>query len=86
MVETADALFYGHGVAPNPHRGVEWAQRAAESGSDAAKLNLGFYYFSGYRVYNSAGETRLEQRPIRRYPSVAVVGARGRRQQSGRAI
>ena len=26
------------------------------SGSDAAKFNLGWYYFRGYKVYNSAGE------------------------------
>ncbi len=51
-----DALFYGRGVAPNPRRAVEWAQRAAESGSDAAKYNLGWYYFTGYNVYNNAGE------------------------------
>jgi uncharacterized protein len=56
MVETAEALFYGRGVAPNPRRAVEWAQRAAESGSDAAKLNLGFYYFRGHKVYSSAGD------------------------------
>ena len=56
MVETADALFYGRGVAQNPRRGVEWAQRAAESGSDIAKFNLGYYYFSGNTLYSSAGE------------------------------
>jgi TPR repeat protein len=56
MVETAEALFYGQGVAQNPRRAVEWAQRAADSGSDVAKFNLGWYYFRGYRVYNNAGD------------------------------
>jgi TPR repeat protein len=56
MVETADALFYGRGVAQNPRRAVEWAERAADSGSDVAKLNLGWYYFRGYKIYNNAGE------------------------------
>ena len=56
MVETAEALFYGQGVAQNPRRAVEWAQRAADSGSDVAKFNLGWYYFRGFRVYNNAGD------------------------------
>jgi TPR repeat protein len=56
MEETANALFYGRGVAQNPRRAVEWAQRAADSGSDVAKLNLGMYYFGGYKIYNNAGE------------------------------
>jgi TPR repeat protein/uncharacterized caspase-like protein len=53
MVETAEALFYGKGVAENPRRAVEWAQRAADSGSDAAKLNLGWYYFRGNKIYDN---------------------------------
>ena len=56
MVEMANALFYGRGVAQNPRRAVEWAQRAADSGSDDAKLNLGLYYFGGYKIYDSNGE------------------------------
>ena len=51
MVDTAEALFYGQGVAKNPRRAVEWAQRAADSGSDVAKFNLGWYYFRGNRIY-----------------------------------
>ena len=50
-VETADALFWGYGVAPNPRRAVEMAEQAAYSGSDAAKFNLGWYYFQGYKIY-----------------------------------
>src|SRR5271170_5799735 len=54
-VETADALFWGYGVAPNPRRAVEMAEQAAYSGSDAAKFNLGWYYFQGYKI-NGAGD------------------------------
>src|SRR3984957_20665205 len=53
MEETANALFYGRGVAQNPRRALEWAQRAADSGSDVAKLNLGMYYFGGYKIYDN---------------------------------
>jgi TPR repeat protein len=57
MVESADALFYGRGVSPNPRRAVELAERAADSGSDVAKFNLGRYYFWGRNVYdNKTGE------------------------------
>jgi TPR repeat protein len=54
-VETADALFWGYGVAPNPRRAVEMAEQAAYSGSDAAKFNLGWYYFWGYKI-NTNGD------------------------------
>jgi len=47
MVWTAKALFYGYGVTPNRRRAIEWAERAADSGSDAAKFDLGWYYFRG---------------------------------------
>jgi TPR repeat protein len=56
MVQTAQALFYGQGVAQNPRRAVEWAERAADAGSDAAKFNLGWYYYYGSRLKNSAGD------------------------------
>jgi uncharacterized protein len=52
MVESADALFYGRGVSPNPRRAVELAERAADSGSDVAKFNLGRYYLWGRNVYD----------------------------------
>jgi TPR repeat protein len=56
-VEAADALFYGTGVDANPRIAVELAKQAADSGSDAAKFNLGFYHFWGKKVYdNTTGE------------------------------
>ena len=56
MVEAADALFQGRGVQPNPRRAIEWAQRAANSGSDLAELRLCSYYFTGKEVYDSSGQ------------------------------
>jgi len=56
MVATADALYHGQGVAQNPRRAVEWAERAADAGSDDAKFNLGWYYYRGSRVTNSTGD------------------------------
>lgn len=56
MVATAQALFFGRGVAQNPRRAVEWAERAADAGSDDAKFNLGWYYFRGSRVTNPTGD------------------------------
>ena len=55
-VETAEALFWGWGVAPNPRRAVEMAEQAAYSGSDAAKFNLGWYFLRGYKIYTSGDQ------------------------------
>jgi TPR repeat protein len=56
MVEVGEALWYGSGVKRNPRRAVEWAERAADAGSDAAKFNLGWYYFFGYQMQTPSGE------------------------------
>jgi TPR repeat protein len=55
-METAEALFWGWGVAPNPRRAVEMAEQAAYSGSDAAKFNLGWYFLRGYKIYTSGDQ------------------------------
>lgn len=56
MVEVAEDLFYGRGPKANPRRAVEWAQRAADSGSDTAKYYLGYYYFRGNVITTAAGD------------------------------
>jgi uncharacterized protein len=47
MVGAAVALFKGSGVRLNPRRAVEWAVRAASSGSVDAKFQLGWFYMNG---------------------------------------
>ncbi len=86
MVETANALFYGRGVAQNPRRAVEWAQRAADSGSDVAKLNLGMVLFRRLQDLRQCRRTRVLEPASRPDPGPALVGPRRRRQQSDRAV
>ena len=52
MVGASKALFLGTGVTANPRRAVEWAVRAANSGSVDAKFLLGLYYLWGRYLNN----------------------------------
>jgi uncharacterized protein len=51
MVQYGKALLDGRGLAPNPRRGVEWLQRAADAGSVRAKFMLGTTYLYGVPCY-----------------------------------
>ena len=48
--------WYGQGVSPDPRRAVEWAERAADAGSVDAKVDLGLFYFYGYRIVDDNGD------------------------------
>ncbi|MEI9914989.1 MAG: DUF2610 domain-containing protein [Methylovirgula sp.] len=56
MVEVAESLWVGLGVSPNPRRAVDWAERAADAGSVDAKVDLGLFYYRGYRVNDENGD------------------------------
>jgi TPR repeat protein len=57
MVQFGVLLYCGCGTERNPVRAVEWLRRAANAGSNDAKRQLGFIYFSG-------GWARLEERQL----------------------
>ena len=57
MTKVALDLFVGEGVTPNPRRGVEWAERAADAGSDDAKYVLGLFYYYGHQTSNAYGDS-----------------------------
>jgi TPR repeat protein len=59
MVGAAKDLFYGSGVRKNPRRAVEWAVRAANSGSVEAKFRLGSFYSQGMWVYDPQTNEKL---------------------------
>src|SRR5436853_5863906 len=60
MVELGDALTRGRGVR-NPRRGVEWLQRAADSGSPRAKFLLGLTYYWGRPGDTQANSVREDE-------------------------
>ena len=51
MTDVAEMLWYGRGVDSSPRRAVDWAERAADAGSDAAKLALGYYHYWGRQLF-----------------------------------
>ncbi len=43
-------------MTPNPRRAVDWAERAADAGSVDAKVDLGLFYYRGYRINDENGD------------------------------
>ncbi|MGA2056159.1 MAG: DUF2610 domain-containing protein [Bradyrhizobium sp.] len=71
-VKVGDYLWRGIGVpsGANPRRAVEALQRAAEAGSNQAKVLLGSYYAQGKVIYSGNAE---DSKSIRPDPALALL-------------
>ena len=58
MVETAERLVLRAGRRAKSAQSGRMGATSGELGSDVAKLNLGWYYFGGYKIYNNAANSR----------------------------
>ena len=89
----------GSGDGGDRRCALPWARRRAKSAPrgrvGATRSGIGVrrgeaqsrtVLFQRLQTLQFRGRTRLQQRPFRRNPGAALVGARGRRRQSGRAV